>query len=453
MLDCKYLIIGSGESGLMLAKNLAKLGKILLVEESEIGGSYINSLECPKHLLSIKSENFISSLKLFKNYPETFSILTKYRQKLNTEITDKIKEKRQEMINDLQKNSNIKIIKGRAEFVSKTLVEINSQEERHLASFEQVLLAVGKNVMQKPNIEGAENIEFLFRHNAFLVEKIPSKIALIGCTKETLEVASIFSGIGVKVEIFEKKPVKKVLPKLDKSLFNYLIKSLSPRNVSFLFETEIIKLEKNKKLIILTDHTQKIHTVSDIYFEIKESFGSDLLGLNKIDLKWVKEGIVCNQWGKTIHNHIWAFGECSSSCKDNNKYFAIQNFIQKQFLESQNKKSLPINFLNSYFNENEISPINFGIIKINSFRLVINIGLSEQSSQAVYGNQINSEIITNPILEGFLKIIYRENGGQVLGFVLAGDFCNLLENYAILSLKKNANYKQVKFFLESYNGW
>ena len=37
MLDCKYLIIGSGQSGLILAKNLVKLGKkIILVEESEI---------------------------------------------------------------------------------------------------------------------------------------------------------------------------------------------------------------------------------------------------------------------------------------------------------------------------------------------------------------------------------------------------------------------------------
>ena len=449
MLDCKYLIIGSGQSGLILAKNLVKLGKkIILVEESEIGGSYLNSLEYPKYLMIQKSQEFASGLKLFKNYPETFSILTKYRQKLNLEIANQINKK---IIEELEKNENIEIIKGRLEFVSKTLAEVNSKEERHLIGFEQAILALGKNSMLKPNIEGLEDIDFLFRHNVFLMDKIPSKLVIIGCSKETLEIASIFSGIGVKVEIFEQKSAQKIIPKIDRSLFNYLIKSLASRNVTFFFETEIKKLEKNKKEIILIDQHSKNYSCSDIYFEIKESFGNDLVGLNKVDIKWVKDGIVCNEFGKTVHSHIWAFGECSS--KIGNKYSSIYNFIQKQNAEMQIKKQLPITILNSYFNETTVSSINFQTIKIDSFNPIINVGLSEQNAQAIYGTQIKSDIIINDLLEGFLKIIYRENNNQVLGFMLAGDFCKHLEDYAVLSLRKNVSYRQVKNFLEAYRGW
>lgn len=453
MLDCKYLIIGSGETGLILTKNLAKLGKkIVLVEESEIGGSYLNSFEYPKYLASQKSQEFAGSLKLFKNYPETFSILTKYRQKLSQEINNQIQKKSLSLLEELKKNKNVQVVKGRAELVSKTLAEINSSEERHLIGFEQAILAVGKNSMLKPNMEGLEDIEFLFRHNAFSMEKIPSKLAVIGCTKETLEIASIFSGIGVKVEIFERKSAQKAITKIDRSLFNYLIQSLGFRNISFSFETEIKKLKKNKNEIVLTDQNSKDYTCSDIYFQVKESFGNDLVGLKKVDLKWVKEGIVCNESGKTVHSHIWAFGECSSS-KEKTKYSSIYSFIQKQNGEIQNKSQLPITLLNSYFNESEVSAINLSTIKIDCFSPIMNVGLSEQNAQAIYGAQIKSEIITNDLLEGFLKIVYKENNNQVLGFMLAGDFCKYLEDYSVLSLRKNVNYRQVKNFLEAYRGW
>ena len=458
MLDCKYLIIGSGETGLILAKNLAKNGaKIILAEEAEIGGSYLNSFDYPKHLASQKSSDFFSALKLFKNNPETFSILTKYRQKLYLEMQTQIKEKQNEIINDLEKTGNVQIIKGRLEFVSKTLAEINSAEERHLIGFEQALLAIGKNSMLKPEIGGLEDVDFLFRHNVFSMTKIPSKLAIIGCTQENIEVASIFSGIGVKVEVFERKSAQKIFPKLDKSLFNYLLKSLSKRNVTFFFETEIKKIEKDKKEPTLVDQNLKNYSCSDIYFEIKETFGSDLVGLKKVDLKWVKEGVVSNELGKTVHPHIWAFGECSSGSNDKNKYASIYNFIQKQNPDPQNKKTLPLTILNSYFGEVEVSPINLRTIRINteikSSNPISNIGLSEQNAQAVYGNHIKCEIITNNFLEGFLKIVYRENNDQVLGFMLAGDFCLRLEDYAVVSLRKNVNYRQVKSFLEAYRGW
>ena len=104
MISCKYLIIGSGETGLLLAKKLLELKEsVILVDEKEFGGGFLNKEELPKKILTKESEIFASSLKLFKDYPETFSVIRKYRQKINSKIELEVKKIR-------NKNSRISII-------------------------------------------------------------------------------------------------------------------------------------------------------------------------------------------------------------------------------------------------------------------------------------------------------------------------------------------------------
>ena len=108
MLKCKYLIIGSGETGLILAKELSKLKeKVILVEQAELGGSFLQTTDYPKTLLTKESEEFATSLKSLKNHPDTFSVLRKFRQKISDNITNNIKIETNSALNTIEKYSPI----------------------------------------------------------------------------------------------------------------------------------------------------------------------------------------------------------------------------------------------------------------------------------------------------------------------------------------------------------
>jgi pyruvate/2-oxoglutarate dehydrogenase complex dihydrolipoamide dehydrogenase (E3) component len=454
MLSCKYLIIGSGETGLILARELAKSGqKIILAEQNEIGGSFLHSLDIPKNILKSEAEDFATGLRMYKNHPDTFTVLRKYRQKIQEKIWEKTKLQKNKLLNNLEKIENLEIIKGKAEITSKSLAEINSETERHLVGFEQVIVAIGKSGIQKITDIELKDIDFLHKHNIFLFHEIPSKLAILGCTLETLEIASIYAGLGVKVNIYESLEVQTVMPKLDRAAFNYVIKSLMKRNVSFNFETNIKEVQKNpetKELTLIDDKRQEYKN-SHIYIRVQEIFSDDSVNLNKLGIRQSPEGIIANGNGRTVQTNISVLGNCFSQTSKQNKYANIFDYTEKE-LKKNSKNPSSLLGISSYFSEGEVSPNNLRIIKINSYEPVINIGLSERNAKAVHGTYIKVDIIENLENENFIKIIYKENTGQILGIVLAGKKYSELEIYAVVSLKKNSNYKQVRNFIRSYWG-
>jgi len=452
MLQCKYLVIGSGETGLKAVNELVKTGKkVILVDQHEIGGSYLHSLDYTKHLLIKESEDFATNLRGFKNYPDTFSILRKYRQKIEDKISEEVRQERNRILNQLEKTENLEIVYGKAEFTSKSLIEVNSNTERNLIGFETVVLAVGKNTLSKPSLNGIEKVNFLHKHNIFLFEKIPSKLAILDCTAENLEIASVYAGLGVKVNLFETNPVEKVLPKLDRSAFNYLIKSLMKRNVTFYFNTEIRSLKKDKDELILIDDNRKEYSHSDIFVSINEKFKDDGLGLNKVDVNFSSAGIEVNAQGKTNQGNVWAFGECASNNSHKNKYLSLFNFTDGELKKIANTGNSLFK-ITDIFGEKEITPFDFSIIKIEGYQSVRNIGLSERTASGIHGGNINVVLITDIQHKGFAKIVYKTNTQEVLGIILTGDFAVKLEYFALLTFKQNIPYRVVRNILKNALG-
>ncbi len=440
MLNCTYLIIGSGQTGLILTKELIKTGeKIILVEQDKFGGSYLHTKELAKNKITELSEDFSTGLRLFKNHPDTFSVLRKLRQSTKIKIAKYIQAEADKQFKDLEENQNFKYLNGVAKISNKNLAEINSKKERHFIKFKKLLLATGKNIMIKPKLKGLSKADFLFRHNVFLFNETPSKLAIIGCTPETLEVASIYSGLGVKVNLYEKKPPQKALTKLDRTGFNFLIKSLMKRNVNFSFETEIKEIQKDKKDLILVDSNKNEYNNSHVYFDVQEVFEDENLNLSATtNIPFTEEGIKINSQTNQVATNIYAFGSCAGQ-ENINKYFGLYNFIKQELPREEtveNFKSLGgfSKYLNLDFN-------NFSKeIKISSYLPVTNIGLSERQAEAIHGTFIKVELIENSLYKGFIKIICKPGLFELLGVTLAGDFFAILRFFTIYSFNKRLSY-------------
>lgn len=449
MISCRYLIIGSGETGLLLAKKLLELKEsVILVEESEFGGSFLNKKELPKKILTKESEIFAASLKLFKDYPDTFSVIRKYRQKISTKMEMEIKKARNKNLVTFEKHTGFKFISGKAEFFSKSLVEVNSETERHLISFQECIIAVGKNSKSLPKIEGLEKVNFLDQDSAFLFQEIPSHLAIIGCNKDSLEVASVYSGMGVKVTIFEEKDSKKTLPDLDRTAFNYLIKSLSTRQVDFLFNNKVKELKKSAKQILILDGEREEYKVSHLYISsVPESDYVDLK-LNKLDLKYDNKGIIANISGKTNQKNIWVFGDSNKSTNPDYKFVPVYNYIASEAKKKNKQSSLSKDILSVLGGGKNTFDIRF--LKVNTFSPVSNIGHSEVSAITTFGTYIQTKVYNHKDQEDFLKVIYKQNTDQVLGVVLAGNYSQRMEDFAIMAIQKGITKAYLEAYLETF---
>lgn len=446
MLKCNYVVIGAGRTGLILSQEIANTGKkVVLIEQAELGGSYLMSQEIPRTFLLHESIQFADSLKLFKDYPDTFNILRKHRQKLHTRLVAHLEKQKVIIEDNLQNINSLTIINGVAEFVSKSLIEVNSKEERHLISFDQAIITTGKDSLSEPDIPGLNQITFFHQHSVNLFSHTPSKLAIIGVTPESLEVASIYSDLGVKVDIFDALDVNKVCVELDKTALNFIIKKLLSKRVEFHFKSKVEKVSMQDDEIVIHCGLRKKYTTSHIYFQLKESFSSESLNLEKIGVRSSKLGINTTTTGQTTHKHIWAFGKCTQQNDFYQQNSQIHSFLKKIY--EHNTRNDIMNAITGNTNS-EIKTYKVKKVTIQSDQPVVAIGYSESQARLNYGSQIKTDVIEDILYKGFLKITYRENSGQILGLVLAGDFATKLENVCIKSMDKAWQYKDLRNFLK-----
>ena len=101
MISCDFLVLGAGEAGIMMALKLAKNGSVFLVEENEVGGSWLYSLEFPFWCW----QNAVKDVS--KNEPLTTETQTKVA-KINDKIQKSLDHKQEEILEKIKNNPKIK---------------------------------------------------------------------------------------------------------------------------------------------------------------------------------------------------------------------------------------------------------------------------------------------------------------------------------------------------------
>ena len=432
MISCSFLVIGGGETGINTALKIAKFSsEVILVEENEIGGSWLYSLEYPFYCWSeeINSNNL-------KN--QTEKIL-----QTNEKIGQKLDQKQEKIIDNLQK-SGVKIVYGKASFISKSMMEVNSENEHEIINFKQVIICTGKNNINMPELTGIEDINFLYQHNIFSIKEIPKSLAIIDCSIFGLEIAYLYSSFGCKVDIFDTGNIRQILRFFDSTCLNWTFQELLKKNISFHFETKISKVIEQNNQIKLFDNNKNSFLTDKIFVFAKESFDGDKLALSKIGIKFDNKGIITAQNGQTIQRNIYAIGNSAQNYKKENLYSVINGLCQT-FCPNEDKKTNSIILFGSNSDKNS-----FEIHKISLSEPVFSLGMSYRAAETRWGAIIQFEIYKSLFDSGFAKITYNSINGQILGIGLTGKIAQDFHSICINFLSKNTNHKEAKnFFLNN----
>jgi pyruvate/2-oxoglutarate dehydrogenase complex dihydrolipoamide dehydrogenase (E3) component len=312
----EILILGSGESGKLLAWHMAQSGcRTAVVERRWIGGS------CP-NIACLPSKNEIWSARVahLARHGAQFGVVT---GPVTTDMVT-VRQRKRDMVKrevdfHLQQytKTGAELIMGIGRFVSpKTLeVRLNDGGTRLLAG-DRVFLNVGTRAAI-PAVPGLEAAGPLTHIEALELDYLPAHLIVLGGGYVGLEMAQAYRRFGSRVTVIEPGP--QLMAREDPDVANEIQRILGDEGIQFLMMANTLSVHgRSGEQVSVTVRTsssgeQKIDG-SDILVAAGRIPNTEGIGLHEAGVELDTRGYVrVNDRLETTAPDVWAMGDCAGS--------------------------------------------------------------------------------------------------------------------------------------------
>ena len=433
------IIIGFGKAGKTLAVDLANRGqKIALIEKSQemYGGTCINQACIPTKILENKS-----SIIRNQNLDSFNEKEIKYEESINQK-EELISKLRMANYNKLKTNENITIFTGQGSFINENTIEVNTIED-------EVLILEGEKIFintgSKPNIpdiKGIENSNIVYTNETLMkLNKLPSKITIIGAGYIGLEFAGIYASFGSEVTVVNTH--RTILPKEDNDDAQEVVNILKKRNVKFLNDVSIIEIkEKNQlaKLIYKQNGEDEERGLSSdiVLVATGRKANIDNLNLHNANVELDSRGFIkVNEKLETTTKNIWALGDVNGGPQFT--YISLDDYriIRNHLFEDKTRKTSDRkNVPSSLFLDPAFSKVGLNIkeAKANGYNIIV----AKMATEAIpRAKQIGKT-------DGFIKIVIDKDSEKILGATMICEDSNEIIHLIQLAIDMEVKYTYLR---------
>ena len=304
------VVIGAGPAGEKGAAQAAYFGKkVCVIERSpKPGGAAVNTGTIPSKTLR-ETALYFSGLRqrgmygvdLRVKHDITISDFM-YRERAVVEAT-------WQLIDENFKRHNITVIQGDAKFIGMNAVEVKrfGQEARAITG-EAMLIATGSSPQQPTGVE-VDGTIVVDSDSLLTLQKIPSRMIVIGGGVIGCEYACIFAALGVKVTIVNAR--SRLLSHLDAEVGDALRRQITARlgiAVHVNVEPSTIAVDGELARVDLSDGTTLYADV--VLFSAGRVGNTDGLGLDDLGVRLNKRGYAqVDKHYRTAVTSIYAAGD------------------------------------------------------------------------------------------------------------------------------------------------
>ncbi len=432
------VVIGSGPGGEGAAMNATKKGKkVAVIESGLLGGSCVHYGTIPSKALRhvVKQIITFNTNPLFRQIgePRWFSfpdILKTAQSTINTQMHSKTGN---------YARNRVEVFYGHAEFVDPhtVIVKLKGGGEETIKA-RNFVIATGSRPYQPKDIDF--NHSRVYDSDKILtIEHTPKKIIIYGAGVIGCEYASIFCGLGVKVDLINTR--NELLSFLDHEISDALSYHLRNMDVLVRNNEEYEKIEGTDKGVILHLKSGKKVKGDALLWCNGRAGNTDRLGLDAIGLATNRRGqFEVNEYYQTSVEHIYAVGDVvgwpslASAAYDQGRAAAahIANGNDANFV-----KQVPTGI----YTIPEISSIGLTEEELTEQKVPYEV------DQAFFKSMARAQITGDPV--GMLKILFHRETLEVLGIHCFGDQASEIVHIgqAIMSQKKGAN--TLRYFLDT----
>lgn len=244
------IVIGSGQAGSPLCKELAKAGKhTAIIEKRFVGGTCINDGCTP-------TKTMIASAKAAHQVAHSAPLGVHIA---GSHINMKeIKQRKDELVvswrdssrNSMEETENLDLIFGTATFTGHKTLSVKLNDGTDLALTADLIFINAGTTPMIPEIEGLDKVGYFTSTTLLDVEEVPDHLLVIGGNYVALEFAQMFHRFGSNISLLERGP--RIMAREDEDVSAALNEILVNEGLKIYTNSQAIKFERQGELIKAT---------------------------------------------------------------------------------------------------------------------------------------------------------------------------------------------------------
>ncbi|MEM0280132.1 mercury(II) reductase, partial [Metallosphaera sp.] len=413
------VVIGYGAAGFAAIIRANELGvKPTLIGYGEIGGTCVNVGCVPsKRMLRIDElynySSKIANRTIFPDFYEAF--------KDKREIVDSLRKEKYE---DVLNSYDVKLLKGKAHFVSPSSIKVNGD----VIEAKRFIIATGSSP-NVPEIKGLERAGFWTNVEALSPDRKISSLAIIGGRALALEFAQMYKRLGIDVVILQRS--ERILPdwepEISIAVENYLEKVDEIPIFTNVRVKEIVRGGESK--IIITDKGEV--EADEILLATGRKPNVDLnLSAAGVELN-DKGGIRVDEELRTTNRSVFAAGD------------VIGDLMLEALAGKEGSVAAENALLDSHRRIDRLSVPQAVFIEPN----VARVGLTQREAKEVDYRVVKMENVAKARIlgesQGLIKMIIDREFRRVLGVQAFGKYAAEFINEAALAIKFRATVDDI----------
>jgi len=403
--DYDLFVIGAGSGGVRASRLAASMGaRVAVAEERFLGGTCVNVGCIPKKLLVYASAFREEAAEAAEGYGWTLGEPVFDWARL---IANKDREiaRLNGVYQKLLDDAGVETIEGRAAVVDPHRVSVDGR----IASARHILVATGSRAFRPPEIEGIEHA--ITSDEAFYLDALPRRVAIVGGGYIAVEFAGIFHGMGSGVCQLYRGPM--FLRGFDDDLRAHLAGEMRGRGIDLRFERVPTRIERGDAGLRATLNDGSQIEADEVLCAAGRHPNSGGLGLEAAGVTLASGGAIeVDEFSRTSVPSIHAIGDVTD--RINLTPVAIHEAIC---------------LVNTLFNDRPMAPVHEAVpAAVFSQPPLGTVGLTETEARARYG-EIDiyrstfkglKQTLTSSATRCLMKLVVDRASDRVLGLHMAG---------------------------------
>ncbi|MFQ3306962.1 MAG: dihydrolipoamide dehydrogenase [Candidatus Midichloriaceae bacterium] len=426
------LVIGAGPGGYVAAIKAAQLGKkVACVDNREfLGGTCLNVGCVPSKALLHSTHQYHEAKHKFADRGIEFKDLSFSLSKMMSNKHD-VLSGLGNGIKGLLKKNKITFYNGFANFKKNKEIHVKTNDGKEFDVIaENIIIATGSTPVSLPNIKIDEE-KILTSEGALSLKKVPEKMIVIGGGVIGLELGSVWSRLGSKVEVIEFD--SNILPGFDEDVRKEAKKIFEKQGLSFRLSSKVTKAEVfGSKVKIEVEGSNGIEKMEcdNLLIAVGRKPNTNNLGIEEVGIKLDERGrVIVNNKYQTNIAGVYAIGDVIAgpmlAHKASDEGVTVAEIIDGQ-CPHINYDAIP----SVVYTHPEIASVGKNENELKAAKIEYKIGK--------FPFLANSRGRTSGETDGFVKIIACKNTDTVLGVHIIGASAGELIAEAALAIEFKA---------------
>ena len=432
------IIIGSGQAGNPLAKDLANNGwKVAMIERNYVGGSCINYGCTPSKTMAASAQTAHFIKESFKYGIRSSSLKTNmkdvYQRKKQT-----VENFRKGTLKRLKSSENITLFRGEASFTDVKTIKINTKNRRTVTiTSDKIFINTGGRPAI-PSIDGLEKISYLDSTSIMELKTLPKHLIILGGGYIGVEFGQMFKRFGSDVTIIQRG--KQLLNKEDPDVAREVKKILKEDGINVLLNSFVNKIEKKNNKIFLTVKTkltEKNLSGSHLLLATGHKPNIEELNLAAAGVKTNERGYInVNEKLETNIEGIYALGDVKGGQAFTHISFDDYRVVRDNLIHNKNKTTRGRMTPYTVFIDPQLGRV--GLNEMQAKEKGIEYAVAKMPmSYIARANEVSQT-------RGIMKIIIDKKTEKILGCAILGIEGGELMSMVQIAMMGNLKYSKLQ---------